>query len=189
VAGLSNENTSPHVVSPGTRVKVEIPVSMQSFFGYHEVSRFSLDGSQALLPDGSREPIELGDPGMSSGGRKPGKTDLIPLMEMVEPRASVTVPADPRLRGAIIGISVSGTLDLIPEGSRQVSMSKDYQAAATFRVAREAEVEFSGNYLLVSERLSTNVYMSFIVAALVLLGILIFSPSTPAVKPVETPAE
>jgi hypothetical protein len=176
VQEFSNANTSPPVVSPGTRVCVDLPVSMQSFRGYNEVESFSLSSSVASLSNGGRIPIELGSPEMigDNPDQKPGVTDIIPAMLNVGPRASVTVPSDPQLSGAIVDMSASGTLRIMLQN--RVMSPRSFEASATFRVARDKEVQFKTQFDRVSGRLTSYVFMSLVVAALVTFGTLILIP-------------
>ena len=174
--GLENENTRPGVVSRGKEVGVTIPVAMQSFFGYHQSVSFALRSSVALLPDGSRVPVKLDNPAMGVGGRKPGSTDVIPLMEDVKPKATFTIPDDPRLDGAIIKVATSGTLNILPQSHPDAFSSEDYTASTRFRVATEKEVQFASEYSQISDNISNVGWLSWPSLVAVIAGIILGTP-------------
>jgi len=174
--GLENANTHPGVVARGKRVGVTIPVTMQSFFGYHESESFALQSSVALLPDGSRVPIKLDNPTMGAGGRKPGKTDLIPLMEDVKPRATFTIPDDPQLEGAIIEVVTSGTLNILPQSHPDAFASQDYTSSTTFRVATDKEAQLASEYAQISGNISNVGWLSWPSFVAIIAGIIFGTP-------------
>jgi len=138
---FTNAYTSPAVIAPGMRVRVDMPVAMQSFEGYFEVRSFALVRSIATLSNGRSIPVEIEIPEMtgSSPSSKPDKTDVIPLMLNVVPEASVTVPSDPQLSGAVIEISSTGALRVMSEG--RGLYDRTFDALTTFRVARDKELQ------------------------------------------------
>jgi hypothetical protein len=173
---LRNENTRPPVVGTGTMVEVEVPTKLQSFFGYHESRSFKVKHVVATLPTGEQVPLTLNDARLRDGGRKPGMTDIIPLMENVELRLQFNVPDDSKLRGAVIDLAFSGSLGLIPSGSKTPIARGDYEAAARFRIARDQETEFQSSYDALSSKLNRNNWFSFTSAGLAILAITFFSP-------------
>jgi len=173
---LENENTRPRVVRRGEKAGVRIPVTMQSFFGYHESETFSLTSSVARLPDGNRIPVTLGNPTMAPGGRKPGKTDVIPLMEDVTPMAEFTIPDDPKLSGAVIEVAASGILRILPAEHPDAFTRRAYTASTTFRVATDKEVQFAGEYAQISEDMRMLNAFSWPSFAAIVIGIFFATP-------------
>jgi hypothetical protein len=173
---LRNENTRPPVVRRGTTVTVVVPLTLQSFFGYHLCRSIKLDRVVASLANGEEVPVTLTDVRCDDGGRKPGKTDVIPLMENVRLRLLFTLPDDPTLRGAVIGMVLSGDLWLIPQGSKEPTSTRHFDAEMHFRVARDEEADFQESYDTLSATLYRYNWLSFLTAGLVILAIIFLSP-------------
>lgn len=172
VRAFSNSNTSPQVASPGTKVWLDIPVSMQSFYGYYEVNAISISNSYANLSNGSRIPVELGKPEIWKKENKPNATDFITVMENVVLRAAFAVPADPQLKGALIAFSASGNLSIIPQGRGTTMYPRPFQTSTTFRVARDNEVQFAKDVDGLTSRLLLYVVVSLVAAILVAIIII-----------------
>jgi len=173
---LRNENTRPPVVRKGKTVVVLIPITLQSRFGYHLCNTFQVERVMATLPSGDQVPITLAHARLNDGGRKPDKTDIIPLMENVNLRLQFTVPDDPKLCGAVIDLAVSGSLNLIPSGSKEPIVSGNFDTTARFRVARDQEADFQTAYDALSSKLARYNWFSFCSAGFVILWISFLSP-------------
>jgi hypothetical protein len=173
---LRNENTRPPVVRKGTTVEVLIPITLQSRFGYHLCNSFEVKRVMATLPSGAQVPLTLADAHLNDGGRKPDKTDFIPVMENVTLRLQFTVPDDPKLCGAVIDLAVSGSLNLIPSGSKEPTGSGHFYTTARFRVARDQEADFQTAYDALSSKLARYNWFSFPSAGFAILWISVFSP-------------
>jgi len=174
---LQNDNTWPKTVPRGTRVSVDIPVSMQSFFGYYEGESVTVDRAVALLSSGDRVSVTLDSPNIGSGGRKPGKTDLIPLMENVKPAVGLTVPDSPQIEGAVISFAAAGVLKTVPRGEREPVGRESFDSYTMFRVARDSEVKFRNDYEKLSGNLGRLHWLSWPTAGLVFIGIFFCTPS------------
>ncbi|MFH0783664.1 MAG: hypothetical protein V2B20_17155 [Pseudomonadota bacterium] len=173
---LCNENTRPPAVRKGSMVEVAIPITLQSFFGYHDSHSLKVGRVVATLPSGEQVPLTLTDARLRDGGRKPGKTDFIPVMENVKLRLQFTVPDDPRLCGALIDLAVSGSLGLIPSGSKQPVGRGNFDTTARFRVARDQEADFQTSYDAVSSKITGFNWFSFPSAGFAFIAITFFSP-------------
>lgn len=175
---LRNENTRPAVVRKGANVTVVIPTTLQSFFGYHESNSLKVNRAIATYPSGDQIPVTLIGVHIDDGGRKPGKTDIIPLMENVILRLQFTVPDDAKLGGAVIDLAVTGSLRLIPSGSKTPTARGDFDTTARFRVARDKEADFQSSHDALSSRVTRYNWFSFLSAAFAILGLTFFSPWT-----------
>ncbi|MCD4779836.1 MAG: hypothetical protein K8S27_04720 [Candidatus Omnitrophica bacterium] len=173
---LQNENTRPPVVRKGAMVTVLIPTTLQSFFAYHKCDSFKIEHAMAALPSGERIPVTLADARFNDGGRKPGSTDFIPLMENVKLRLQFTLPDDPELYGAVIDLGVSGSLNLIPSSSKEPTDRENFDMTARFRVARDQEADFQEDYDALTSRVTRYNWFSFPSAGFAILGIIFFSP-------------
>lgn len=173
---IGNSNTRPAVASRGESVWVELPVSMQSFFGYHTVPSHRLERAEIQLVDGSRRGIDLGETMMTEGGREPGATDFIPVMEQVEPDVRVSIPDQDELEGALLSVAVSGQLRLIPDRSKRLSSPRRFQAESTFRIARSHEVEFTEKFASIDSNLGVAMFIAFASSVVILLVAILGAP-------------
>jgi hypothetical protein len=173
---LRNENTRPPIVREGTMVEVEIPTTLQSVYGYHECTSLKMNRAVATLPSGEEVPLSLTDAHLSDGGSKPGKSDFITFMENVKLRLQFNVPNDPRLCGTLIDMSATGSLRLIPSGSKEPINRGDFDTTARFRVARNQEADFQASHDAVSSKITGLNWFSFLSAGFAFIAITFFSP-------------
>jgi hypothetical protein len=173
---LRNQNTDPPVVRVGSPVTITMPVSLQSFFAYYECKSFTITSATATLPSGETISVALTNAKIDNGGSKPGTTDVIPTMENVKVYLNCVVPNDSRLGGAVVELSVAGSLRLIPSTSHDPIESGDFDTTVNFRVARDKEAGFQTSYDSLS--LGRYNWFSFPAAAFAIIGIVLFSPWT-----------
>jgi hypothetical protein len=174
---MANENTTPAVVSPGEEVSIGFPLQVRSNRSYYEEAVLNIEKALAQTVDGQTIPVVFTAPKTSGGGSKPGKTDFIPVWENVKIHATMKIPDDPKLSGAIIQLSSSGSALILPEGSPNTLSRINFTSAATFRVAREKEQQFKTQFDKVTATLSSYNYWSWPSAAVVFIAIMFLTPS------------
>ena len=120
---IGNSNIRPPIITPGQNLTIELQTPFQSVRGYYESEGFTIQRSEAELPDGTTIPINLAGAEIKSDNpnNKPGTTDLILEMENLTLPMNTVLPNNPKVTDALVRVSVSGHIGLIPSGQRQVS--------------------------------------------------------------------
>ena len=174
---MANENTTPAVVGSGEEVSIGFPLQVRSNRSYYEDAVLNIDKAIAQTVDGQTIPVTFTAPQTSGGGDKPGKTDIIPVWENVKIHATMKIPDDPKLSGAIIQLSSSGSALILPEGSPNTLSHINFTSAATFRVARDKEQQLRNQFDKIAATLSSYNYWSWPSAAVVFIAIMFLTPS------------
>ena len=175
LAAIGNPNTDPPLISPGQTVTLNLPTGLQSFHGLYESREFTITRSDAELIDGSTVAVQLGNPAIKNVTDKRGNTDVIPLMENVEARLLIKLPADPKLTDSLVRVSVAGNLALIasnqygwPQGSY------GFEAPATFRVGGNRESQLYRVYNGFTESLRNETAISLVLSVILIFTTCVF---------------
>jgi hypothetical protein len=188
---IGNSNIRPPIITPGQNLTIELQTSFQSVRGYYESEGFTIQRSEAELPDGTIIPINLAGAEIKSDNPndKPGTTDLILEMENLTLPLNTALPNNPKLTDALVRVSVSGHIGLIPSGQRQVSHDNPFVATTSFRVAGDRENQFYADCSRLTTRHKYYVIASLITAVIIISVIIVFGKPPVATPKLQTRTE
>jgi hypothetical protein len=175
VEKLYNKNTDPKIVNIGKDIEVKVPINIQSWFGYSEIYDFSFSYFKATLLDGTILQLNFEDPILKGGGRKPDRSDLLFVPELVHPWAILSIPSNPKLNGAIIEFAVSGKLGFLTGYSKTNCVHENFNTSTTFRIGSDEELKLGNEFSKISNKLSFNIYLSLIIGVFITIVIIIFT--------------
>lgn len=181
---IGNSNITPPIITPGQNLTIDLLTSFQSVSGYYESEGFTIQRSEAELPDGTTIPINLAGAEIESDNPndKPDKTDLILAMRNVTLQLNTILPGNPKLTDALVRVSVSGHIGLIPSGQRQVSHDHPFEATTSFRVAGDRENQFYADYSRLTAR-HKHYLIASLITAVIIISVIIFWGKPPVAAP------